>query len=88
MQGANIVKRISYPDHHIYDENDLLSLAEIANKTKSVLITTRKDFVRIPKSYRPLIKTLDGNIVFENEETLKKILSDVLESNFINQTNN
>ena len=84
-QGAEIIKEISYPDHHIYDENDLLSLAEIANKTKSILVTTRKDFVRIPKSYRPLINTLDGEIVFEKEEILTELLSNVLENYFIDQ---
>ena len=39
---ANIVDKISYSDHHIYNENDLLYLAEIANKNKSILVTTKK----------------------------------------------
>ncbi len=82
-QGAKIIKKISYPDHYIYDENDLLSLAEIANKTKTILVTTRKDFVRIPKSYRPIINTLEGKIVFEKEKELKNILSNVLENYFL-----
>ena len=86
-QGANIVKHISFSDHHIYNENDLLTLAESANKTKSILVTTRKDFVRIPKSYRSLINTLDGEIVFENEELLFEILSNVIENYFINNEN-
>ena len=64
-QGAKIIKEITYPDHHIYDENDLLSLAEIANKTQSILVSTEKDFVRIPKAYRSLINTLQGEIIFE-----------------------
>jgi tetraacyldisaccharide 4'-kinase len=79
-QGAKIVKEITYPDHHIYDENDLLSLAETANKTQSVLVSTRKDFVRIPKSYRSLVNTLDGEIIFENEDLIKEILSNVIEN--------
>ena len=55
---AKIVKKIIYPDHHIYDENDLLNLAETANKTQSILVSTKKDFVRIPKSYRSLVNSL------------------------------
>ena len=82
-QGAKIVKEVSYPDHYIYNENDLLTLAESANKTKSILVTTRKDFVRIPKSYRSLINTLDGEIVFENEELLIEILSNVIENHIL-----
>ena len=85
--GAKIVKRISFSDHYIYNEGDLLTLAESSNKTKSILVTTRKDFVRIPKSYRSLINTLDGEIVFENEELLFEILSNVIENYFINNEN-
>ena len=82
--GAKIVKRFSFSDHYIYNENDLLTLAESANKTKSILVTTRKDFVRIPKSYRSLINTLNGEIIFENEELLSEILSNIIENYFIN----
>ena len=79
-QGAKIVKKIIYSDHHIFDENDLLYLAEIANKTKSILVTTKKDYVRVPKSFRSLINTLDGEIEFEDENLLVEILSNILEN--------
>ena len=79
-QGAQIVKEVIYPDHHIYHENDLLNLAEIANKTRSILVSTQKDFVRIPKSYRSLVNTLEGEIFFDNEELLLEILSNVVEN--------
>ncbi len=79
-QGAILEKKISYPDHHIFDENDMLNLAETANMTKSVLVTTKKDFVRIPKSYRSLVSTLDGEIEFEDEEILMEILGNLLEN--------
>ena len=85
LQGAKIMKEITYPDHHIFDENDILSLAETANKTQSILVTTQKDFVRIPKSYRSLINTLEGEIIFENEDLLKEILSNVIESHLVNE---
>ena len=84
-QGAKIVNKITYPDHHIFDENDLLSLAEMANKTKSILVSTKKDFVRIPKSYRSLVNTLEGEIVFENEDLIKEILTNVIENHLQNE---
>ena len=46
----------------------------------SVLVTTKKDYVRIPKSYRSLVSTLHGEIKFEDENLLKEILSNVLEN--------
>jgi len=79
-QGAKIIREITYPDHHIYDENDLLSLAEIANKNQSILVSTQKDFVRIPKSYRSLVNTLEGKIFFEKEDIIKEILTNIIEN--------
>ena len=79
-QGAILEKKISYPDHHIFDENDMLNLAETANMTKSILVTTKKDFVRIPKSYRSLVSTLDGEIEFEDENLFMEILGNLLEN--------
>tara|TARA_B100001123_G_C15237893_1_gene997920 strand:+ start:50 stop:1045 length:996 start_codon:yes stop_codon:yes gene_type:complete len=79
-QGAKIVKEIIYPDHHIFNENDLLNLAEIANKTNSILVTTKKDYIRIPKSYHSLVNTLEGEIEFEDENLLLEILCNVVEN--------
>ena len=77
---ANIVDEISYSDHHIYSENDLLYLAEIANKNKSILVTTKKDFVRIPKSFRSLVKTIDGFVKLDDENLLFEILTNLIEN--------
>ena len=84
-QGAKIVKKIIYSDHHIYNENDLLDLAEIANKTQSILVSTKKDYVRIPKNYRSLVNTLEGEITFENEDLLTEILSKVVEKHILSK---
>ena len=81
---ANIVDQISYSDHHIYSENDLLNLAEIANKHKSILVTTKKDIVRIPKSFRSLVKTIDGFIQFDDEKLLLEILTNLIENKIDN----
>ncbi len=81
---ANIVDQISYSDHHIYSENDLLNLAEIANKNKSILVTTKKDIVRIPKTFRSLVKTIDGFIHFNDEKLLLEILTNLIENKIDN----
>ena len=79
-QGAKIAEEIIFPDHHIFDENDLLNLAEKANKSQSILVTTQKDFVRIPKSYHSLVNTLEGEIEFEDEKLLLEIISNLVEN--------
>ena len=74
--------KISYSDHHIYTENDLLYLAEIANKNNSILVTTKKDIVRIPKSFRSLVKTIDGFVQLDDEKLLLEILTNLIENKF------
>ena len=81
---ANIIDKKSYSDHHIYSEDDLLYLAEIANKNNSILVTTKKDFVRIPKSFRSLVKTIDGFIQLDDEKLLLEILSNLIENKINN----
>ena len=48
--------------------------------TKSFFVVTSTDFVRIPKSYRSLVSTLNGEIKFEDENLLKEILGNILEN--------
>jgi len=77
-------ERYSLALFELSEENDLLNLAEIANKTKSILVSTQKDFVRVPKSYKTLVNILDGEIIFENEELIKEILTNVIENHLQN----
>jgi len=79
QHGAKILKTVNFPDHYIYNENDLLKLVEIANNNQSILVTTTKDFLRIPESYKTIIHRLEGEIVLKNEDVLQKVLSNILE---------
>ncbi len=83
-QGAKILKKINFPDHYIYTENDLLKLVEIANNNQSILVTTKKDYVRIPKNYKKIVHKLDGEIILDEEENLRIILNNVLETLILN----
>ena len=81
-QGAKILEKVTFPDHYIYKENDLLKLIETANNNKSILVTTKKDLIRIPENYQSIIHKLEGEIILKDEELLKKTLTNLLE-NFI-----
>ena len=87
-QGAKILKKITFPDHYTYNENDLLNLVEIANNNKSILVTTKKDFIRIPEGYKSIIHKLEGEINLEDEDLLKEILTNVLENFILNKHDN
>lgn len=42
--GANITEFIKFPDHYNYTDNDIKN---IQNKTKNLIVTTEKDFVKL-----------------------------------------
>ena len=46
QQNLNIVKKISFPDHHEYCQSDIDT---IKNETFDLVITTEKDMVKIEK---------------------------------------
>lgn len=46
-----ISKAYIYPDHHFYSTDDIDFLVNIAKEQNAYLITTEKDFVKIPKEY-------------------------------------
>lgn len=67
--GANLIKKLSFPDHHQYTEADMELLFSFA----SPLITTEKDFVRLEKRYQEKVETLPIKLVWK-DNTMNKIL--------------
>lgn len=54
--GALVVEQKTFPDHHAFTDYDALSLIKKAEEEKSTLITTEKDWVRLPNSGGTLSK--------------------------------
>ena len=50
--GANLVHQLAFADHHPYSETDLVRLQEDASRYGAELITTHKDWVRLPVEWR------------------------------------
>ena len=52
----NVVKTMSFADHYQYTDKDIEQLRELAKKNDAKLITTEKDWVRLPVVVRDEIK--------------------------------
>ncbi|MBS0271061.1 MAG: tetraacyldisaccharide 4'-kinase [Proteobacteria bacterium] len=68
--SVDLIATESFPDHYQYKEEDLQRLYKLATREKAALITTRKDWVKIPLSWRRLLYVLDITIQFEDPERL------------------
>ena len=53
---SNVVARRAFSDHYQYTDKDIQDLINLANKKKAKLVTTEKDWVRLPKDVREKIK--------------------------------
>ena len=53
---SNVMETRAFPDHYQYTDSDIKKLIDLADKHGAKLITTEKDWVRLPESVRDEIK--------------------------------
>ena len=73
-----ISKKISFPDHYNYPEDELQKLIIIAKENNAILLTTEKDYLRIDENYKKNINYLKIKTNINNKdqliEEIKKII--------------
>ncbi|MEM9573479.1 MAG: tetraacyldisaccharide 4'-kinase [Pseudomonadota bacterium] len=76
--GVDLRDSVPFPDHHVFSESDLRYLRRLAKDHGANLITTEKDYVRIPDQMRQDIEYLPIMVQFDLEPELDKLLADVI----------
>lgn len=67
--GLNLTAGISFPDHHSYAPRDMFRIAAAAAEVHAeLLITTQKDFVRLPDVLQKAVLTAELHIDFGHHE--------------------
>jgi len=69
-----IVDKIIFPDHHSYSNQDFNFILNKAKQNNAEIITTEKDYVKVPKELQKKIKFLRVNLIIHNEKKLIKFL--------------
>ena len=70
----NIVNQIHFSDHYNYKKNDILKIIEKAYKLNAKIITTEKDYVKIPKIYHKKINFISIELEIEKIKDLVNFL--------------
>ena len=74
--NCTVLKTVEFPDHHFFSENELNNLKKTALDNHLSLITTEKDFVRIPREQRKGIECLKVEINLPNmDEFMHKLIN-------------
>ncbi len=72
--GGEITLTSPFPDHHFYNSSDLQRLEKESQAHNAVLVTTEKDFVKLPDDFRRKVLVIPIEITVSDEELLKTSL--------------
>ncbi len=72
--GVNLVATKAFPDHYAYTDADLYRLVEEASRLDAVLLTTSKDYVRVPAAFRDRVREIPAYMVWDTTDALMTAL--------------
>lgn len=72
--GLNLIGTQDFPDHHPFTELELLNLEAKTLKRHAELLTTEKDWVRLPPVWQTKVRTLPVKLVFDIPELPRSFL--------------
>jgi len=71
----NVAREMVFPDHYDYSLQDLEKIQNIARNEKLKIITTEKDFMKIPQEFKKEINFLTIDLVIQDEKKLIELLA-------------
>ena len=71
----DVVREIVFPDHYNYNLNDFKKIQSIASDEKLKILTTEKDFMKIPEQFKKDIDFLAIELVIQEEKKLIELLT-------------
>jgi tetraacyldisaccharide 4'-kinase len=76
--GARLVAERGFPDHHVYQAPELTALRDEAAKAGARLVTTRKDWLRLPPAEREGIEALDVELRWRDQAAVDALLAPLI----------
>jgi tetraacyldisaccharide 4'-kinase len=68
-----LIKKLYFPDHYIYSKKDILKIINISKSKSAKIVTTSKDYTKIPDDLKKYITVIQINVNFEKELLLNFI---------------
>ena len=73
--GLTILGTRDFPDHHFFHARELNELRDEAEKLTARLLTTEKDWVRLPADFRDQVTALPVTLIFDRPGEVKDLLA-------------
>ena len=74
----DVAKEMIFPDHYEYGHKDFEKIINNAKKANLIILTTEKDYMKVPERFRKEIKFLLIDLVIQNESELVKLLKKII----------
>jgi tetraacyldisaccharide 4'-kinase len=75
---ATVAGAAPFPDHHSFSKAELTALRRDAERNEAVLVTTEKDWVRLPPEWRESVGTLTVEVLWHDRSALVELLQPLL----------
>ena len=75
-KNMNVIRKISFPDHHKFKNNDLDKIINFANENNAIILTTEKDFERLEHKYKSLIYYTKLSVKIEKFDVFKNLIKE------------
>lgn len=76
--GYDVVRFIEYPDHYAYKQSDVMYLSELSRQLSVPMVTTEKDYVKLPREFKRQVKVVTISVCIDGlEGELGKIFGDI-----------
>ncbi|HZH27614.1 MAG TPA: tetraacyldisaccharide 4'-kinase [Azospirillaceae bacterium] len=76
--GAEVVGTAAFPDHHVYNEDEVFRLVERAQALRAELVTTEKDAVRLPSSARTMVRVVPVGLHWPDPGAVRRLVLPLL----------
>ena len=71
--GFNLLKKLEYPDHYKYSKEDIIKIISMSDLFKLSIITTEKDYIKIPINLKKKIFSIPYELKFDEKEFFKNL---------------
>jgi tetraacyldisaccharide 4'-kinase len=72
--GLDVVDMYPFPDHHFYSDADIARLTMMAQRVGATLVTTQKDWVRLPPPFAAMVRVIEVTAKVLDQGALRAIL--------------
>lgn len=76
--GLNVRDALSFPDHYAYSKRDMQRLGALAQRLDAQLVTTPKDAMRLPASFRQNVVEVGVRLVWQDPQAPEALLDALL----------